>query len=73
MTYERTLHCGSFPQLGAVRCCYSCHEDYDEYGYEMIFLYQDMDGVTAHICCAVANAIDEMRDHPQPHQQGVTR
>lgn len=44
-------------------CCESCHEDYDEYGYTMIELYEDWDGIDAIICCQVSRELDKKKEN----------
>lgn len=39
-------------------CCLSCHEDADEYGYELLYL--ELDGQLIEVCCAVMNAYDRL-------------
>lgn len=39
-----------------VGCCNSCHEDNEEYGYDMVSAPDDEE---SHICCAVANYLAE--------------
>ena len=37
-------------------CCDSCHEDYDEEGYEMCMI-ETKEGYY-HVCCSVSNAYE---------------
>lgn len=36
------------------RCCDSCHEDKDEYGYDMVYISD-----WTEVCCWVARALEE--------------
>ena len=53
-------HCEDYP--GHPNCCDSCHEDWDEFDYEMCYA-QDKNGKdVAHVCCAVADYAQEQED-----------
>jgi len=55
-----TLRCYEFIQAGLPNeCCESCHEDDEEFGYDMIYL--DVDGhpeIHAYVCCGMSRVID---------------
>jgi hypothetical protein len=44
---EKCLACEDFPD--APSCCESCHDDADQYGYDLFG-----DGVNYRVCCTVA-------------------
>ncbi len=41
----------------AFTCCPSCHDDWDEFDYEMC--YVTVDGQELHVCCRAYNAVME--------------
>jgi len=46
--------------VGDVACCFSCHYDQDEFGYEICGF--EHDGVEFEVCCALSGAFDKMRN-----------
>lgn len=54
------LYCKDFGNEGG--CCWSCHEDFGEYGWEYGLCELDAEatgrGEAAQVCCSVANDIE---------------
>jgi hypothetical protein len=46
--------------LGEIKCCNSCHEDADEYGYEMCHIYIGSDWYE--VCCSVSVAVKDPKE-----------
>lgn len=40
-------------------CCGSCHEDYENEGYEMF--REELDGASGDVCCAASYAMERWR------------
>lgn len=59
-SYSRSSYCGCPP--GAA-CCESCHEDHDEYGYELCEV-EFPAGVYRGTCCSVKNLFDRLKAWP---------
>ncbi len=45
-------------------CCISCHEDYDDFGYDACSV--ELRGEYLQVCCVAARAMDTWRDVPPP-------
>lgn len=39
-------------------CCISCHEDYDNHGYDLCTVYGRNNEVIGEVCCVISNIID---------------
>lgn len=52
--------CYDLKKLGAkYNCCDSCHEEDEEYGYEMS--YREVNGVDYHVCCKAPKEHEEVK------------
>lgn len=59
---KHRLSCLDFINSGLPNdgCCSSCHDDWDEFDYEMCHLEPEgQSNVEAHICCAIKSNIDD--------------
>lgn len=57
---QKYLHCGNFYHLEAwPGCCVSCHEDSEEYGYELCSA--ELGGMEVECCCKVSKWLDEVQ------------
>ena len=48
-------------EIGEASCCISCHEDHDDYDFDLIRV-ELKDGTLAEVCCAVAGEIEGSGD-----------
>ncbi len=53
-------HCNDFPNIP---CCVSCHEDEEEYGYDLI--HSEFKADEIYVCCSVSNALNELTNEAQ--------
>jgi len=58
------LSCGQIvgvrPEAAEVRCCESCHIDYEEFGYDLCFVDNPLDeDHSGGVCCAMSIYLGE--------------
>ena len=57
---QKYLHCGNFYHLEAwPGCCVSCHEDNEEYGYDLCSA--ELGGMEVECCCKVSEWLGEVQ------------
>jgi hypothetical protein len=54
------VQCSHVPAWDTENCCESCHEDWDRYGIEG--LYVIVEGEVLHVCCRAAESVPKEDD-----------